>query len=100
MNPKVIDMLYVIPAVLRLELIDRLIYILSYLAESCLLRSSRLKTLRQRVGADAAGRSHSVAELLRRRFRQEWTEVSEPVQGAQESRVTVVHYVREKWPLE
>ena len=99
MLPTIADTLYVSLAVVRLHVLTQLIRILSYLAESCLLRCSRLKTLRQRVGAAAVPLASQTSERLRRRFRQEWSEASLPGQVAPRS-VIAQHYCQEKWPGE
>lgn len=99
MNPRVSDMLYVILSIVRLRLLTLQVCILSYLGDSCRLQETRVKILRQTVGADAAARSRDVAERLRRRFRQEWLAVSASEQAAPECKVS--HLISpERWPGE
>ncbi len=99
MHPKVFDMLYVILVACWIRVLCLLIRILAYLAESFQLRCLHLKIHRQHVGANAAGKARVVAELLRRRFRQEWNAVSEPDAVVPASTVAI-HRSQEKWPGE
>ncbi len=99
MIPKVSDTLALTLGVCRLHVLTLQVRILSYFAESCLLRCTRLKILRQRVGADVALDAQMIAEPLRRKFRQEWSEVSPDAVAVPKSAIAI-HFWQEKWPGE